>query len=83
MPSAKEGGLQLTVDELSKGPSPGYFSDEHAHKRGPGDPPSPVEDRPVVHPVHWTVALSIRKFSAWTKPEHNTPTHYNMIQVTK
>ena len=39
-----------TGDDLPHSPASGDFGDEHSNKRRPGDPPAPVEDRPVIHP---------------------------------
>ena len=49
----------LTVDELSDSPSPGYLSDKHSHEGRPGDPPAPVEDCPIVHPVFGPVSFAV------------------------
>ena len=37
--------------ELANRPTPRDTSDEHAHEGCPGDPPSPVEQRPGAQPV--------------------------------
>ena len=42
---------QRTVDELSDSPTTRYLGNEGTHKRRPGDPPGPVEHRPLVHPL--------------------------------
>ena len=42
---------QGAVEEFSNCAAFGDLGDEHAHERRPGDPPAPVEDRPVVHPA--------------------------------
>ena len=42
---------QGIVDELPDRAAFGDLGDEHAHEGRPGDPPAPVEDRPVVHPA--------------------------------
>ena len=39
------------VDELLDGPPLGNLCDEHPDEGAPGDPPSPVEHCPSVHPV--------------------------------
>src|SRR5918997_37699 len=38
-------------DELANRPPPADPGDEHAHKRCPGNPPRPVEDRPTGQPL--------------------------------
>ena len=44
------GCRQCTIDEFSNGSSFGDFGNEHAHERWPSDPPTPVEDGPVIKP---------------------------------
>ena len=47
----QEGEGHHAVDELANRSSVGDLGDEHSNKRTPGDPPTPVEDGPAVHPA--------------------------------
>ena len=40
-------------DEILHRPPERDLGDEHADERAPSDPPAPVEEGPVVHPVLW------------------------------
>ena len=42
---------ECAVEKFSNGATSRDLGDEHARERRPGDPPAPVEDRPVVHPA--------------------------------
>jgi len=47
-----------SIDDFANCPPPRNFGNEHAHKRTPRHPPSPVENSPPVHP-HFGARLSI------------------------
>ena len=42
---------ERTLDELADGSAARNSGDEHADERRPGDPPTPVEDGPIVHEI--------------------------------